>query len=326
MNRPLTYSVQGYEPFGSLLPGRNYSSESYRFGFNRMEKDDEMIGATGTSYDFGARLYDPRVARWLSLDPLAEKYPSDSPYEFALSTPIQAVDSDGKVVVFINGNHFGDGGRAQYWRTYKRELAGYGQRGTHDFPIYRNVETYAFDKEVMQQFNDFKAIYRDGACGGWAPLNGMSAQGRRNEGYWQAGRDAKALLENLDAGETIKIVSHSMGGAYAKGYVSGLVAYMEEHNITDVKIELEVDFAPYQPDDHAHSAFGSQSPHEAGRGSVPTFQASHSEDGVAGNNPMRGAEQVDTSGDTKQGHSIFNFSSTVKKLGGILSKVREGKQ
>lgn len=35
-------SAQGYEPFGSLLPGRNYSSDSYRFGFNGKEKDDEV--------------------------------------------------------------------------------------------------------------------------------------------------------------------------------------------------------------------------------------------------------------------------------------------
>jgi len=91
-------SAQGYEPGGSLLPGRNYSSSTYNYGFNGMRKDDEIHGATGTSYDFGARLYDPRVGRWLSLDPLSNDYPAVSPYVFALNSPIQAMDPDGKRV------------------------------------------------------------------------------------------------------------------------------------------------------------------------------------------------------------------------------------
>lgn len=71
----------------------------YRFAFNGMEKDDEMHNATGTSYDFGARLYDPRIGRWLSIDPLYKQYPSNSSYIFALDNPIFFVDHDGKEVV-----------------------------------------------------------------------------------------------------------------------------------------------------------------------------------------------------------------------------------
>jgi RHS repeat-associated protein len=75
---------------------------SYRFSFNGMEKDDEVKGV-GNSLDFGARIYDPRLGRWLSLDPIAQKYPFASPYNFALNTPIQAKDPDGKRVYFIAG-------------------------------------------------------------------------------------------------------------------------------------------------------------------------------------------------------------------------------
>jgi RHS repeat-associated protein len=88
-------SAQGYEPFGALLPGRNYSSDAYRFAFNGKEKDDEVYGAIGTSYDYGFRTYDPRVARFLSVDPLAPQYPMLTPYQFASNMPIWAVDLDG---------------------------------------------------------------------------------------------------------------------------------------------------------------------------------------------------------------------------------------
>src|SRR5690606_14400793 len=67
----------------------------YRYGFNGMEKDDEVKGK-GNSYDFGARMYDARLGRWLTIDPLAGKYPNLSPYNFTGNNPILFVDVDGK--------------------------------------------------------------------------------------------------------------------------------------------------------------------------------------------------------------------------------------
>jgi RHS repeat-associated protein len=96
-------SAQGYEAFGSLLPGRNYSSGSYRFGFNGKENDNEWHGATGTLQDYGMRAYDTRVARFFAVDPIAYQYPMLTPYQFASNMPIAAIDLDGLeayVVVF----------------------------------------------------------------------------------------------------------------------------------------------------------------------------------------------------------------------------------
>jgi RHS repeat-associated protein len=88
-------SAQGYEPFGSLLPGRNYSSDSYRFGFQGQEKDDEMHGATGTSYAFTYRMHDARVGRFWSIDPLKAEYPWNSPYSFSENKVIQFIELEG---------------------------------------------------------------------------------------------------------------------------------------------------------------------------------------------------------------------------------------
>ena len=49
----------------------------YRYGFNGMEKDDNLKG-TGNSYDFGARIYDSRLGRWLAVDPSHDMYPDIS--------------------------------------------------------------------------------------------------------------------------------------------------------------------------------------------------------------------------------------------------------
>ena len=46
----------------------------YRYGFNGMEMDNEVKG-TGNHIDFGARGYDSRIGRWLSVDPLSYRQP-----------------------------------------------------------------------------------------------------------------------------------------------------------------------------------------------------------------------------------------------------------
>ena len=77
---------------------RSYSSSAYKFGFNGKEKDNE-INVDGGSYDFGARIYDGRLGRWLSLDPMQEKYPSLNPYNFCAENPIFYNDPDGKRII-----------------------------------------------------------------------------------------------------------------------------------------------------------------------------------------------------------------------------------
>ena len=67
------------------------SVSSYRYGFNGMEKDDSIKGE-GNSLDFGARIYDPRLGRFLSLDPLMSSFSWNSPYSFAVNSPIVMVD------------------------------------------------------------------------------------------------------------------------------------------------------------------------------------------------------------------------------------------
>jgi RHS repeat-associated protein len=86
------------------MPGRVFAgSEEYRYGFNGMEKDDEVKGE-GNSLDFGARIYDPRLGRWLTVDKRFADYTAFSPYHFSLNSPIKLKDADGNVVVDEHGN------------------------------------------------------------------------------------------------------------------------------------------------------------------------------------------------------------------------------
>lgn len=91
-------------PFGSLEQERKNYSDNYRFGFNHAtawqaskENDNEVKG-TGNQQDYGMRIYNPRLGRFLSADPLivqGQQYPWYSPYQFAGNKPIQFIDLDG---------------------------------------------------------------------------------------------------------------------------------------------------------------------------------------------------------------------------------------
>jgi len=84
-----------------LQPNRHEGD--YRYSFNGMEKDDEVKG-NGNHLDFGARCYDSRLGRWLSLDAYATEYPSLSDYVFVANSPIIFIDPDGNKIKGVKYN------------------------------------------------------------------------------------------------------------------------------------------------------------------------------------------------------------------------------
>src|SRR5690554_6175965 len=315
-----TIFVSGYEV-----------DRAYRYGFNGMERDNEIKGQ-GNSYDFGARLYDSRLGRWLSIDPLASKYTGLSPYNFVANTPIQAIDPDGQYIIFINGYNVGDlvvGAVIPGWSTgikdpNARRVLDFAENA-YDFSNTNGREGVdywkGFDVGAMNRWNDYKAQYVDGSPS--YLIQDIDDNFRIEAGRVQGMNDAKGVLYNLDEGETIKIVTHSMGGAFGRGYVEGLykglVEEVEKHNkmvnwkkhlnetlgldipIPDYKtvpeIELVVDIAPWS----GNTKEGYQAVHSK------TFQMSGDNDGISGNVIWPGAEEVPTKKGT--GHSIEEYNA-----------------
>jgi len=86
-------TVQDYYAFGMQMPGRKLSG-GYRYGFNGKENDNEVKGE-GNQQDYGMRIYDGRIGKFLSVDPLIKSYPELTPYQFASNSPISGIDLDG---------------------------------------------------------------------------------------------------------------------------------------------------------------------------------------------------------------------------------------
>jgi RHS repeat-associated protein len=95
--KPVVITANDYYPFGMIMPGRNYNApnaKDYKYGFNGKENDNEVKGE-GNQQDYGMRIYDPRLGRFLSVDPLTGDYPWNSPYAFAENDVINNIDLDG---------------------------------------------------------------------------------------------------------------------------------------------------------------------------------------------------------------------------------------
>ena len=75
------------------------SEDSWFFTFTGKERDEE----TGYGY-FGARYMDHELmTMWLSVDPMADKYPSISPYAYYAWNPVKLIDPDGREIAIKDG-------------------------------------------------------------------------------------------------------------------------------------------------------------------------------------------------------------------------------
>ena len=294
-----------YGIWGEDLPTLNYLKSTWKTN-NFKFTGKESLQGTGF-IDFGARWYDNIVPRFTTQDKLSEKYFSNAPYVYVHNNPTNAIDPDGRLVIFING-----------------------QGPTRPLKEYWG----GFDSEVMKQLNDENSHYYDGSIGGWfnTVINGLSPiditsnlefSNRYNVGegvgYYQAEELIKNLARDKDGNitESIKIITHSMGGAYGSGFAEGLKKYISKHPelAKQVRVSLVAHFDPFQGDniEADPSVYTMQFLHR--NGLTKNGKQRKSSDGLGrlANNIVGGVDFL-SEDDNDSSHSINTFFNEIGSL------------
>lgn len=226
-----------------IIPNNDPSSKTKAIAFNVDEGYILFLG-TNDSILSRTKIQPDQLLRWLSVDPLAKDYPGISPYAFLANNPINAIDPDGRKILFVNGYYnTGDGTMPQWMADQAGKVGKQGYWGTD---LISGAQTF---------FGDKKTGFVDGR-GAW----NSTGEERFNAGYEYAKANLQTITAGMVEGETVKIVSHSMGGAYSEG----MIKYLQEQKIT---VEQVVHLSPADPSGFTAS-------------SAPTLQFNLENDGV----------------------------------------------
>ena len=252
------------------------------------------------------------IGRWGVIDQKAELYKNITPYAYAANQPTNAIDPDGKLVIFINGftGTTMEQGTQWYWRQYQMQSVpkthSWSALGGFQDNHYEPVQTgRAFDLEVSQQLGDENRKYVHGG-------NIISSGERKSSGEDQGYSDAPDIIASLHRtggiiDESIKFITHSMGGVYGDGYIAGIRKYLDKHPElkSQVSINLIADFDPFQANKIKNdgSVKKQQFTHK-GKGSSTGWLANEEEEGPHENNESS----------TNGSHSIFSFLNDIKNL------------
>ena len=187
-----------YYPFGGVFTNTR-NAQPYKYNGKELDTKKGL-----NWYDYGARMYDAALGRWHVVDPLAEKYYSVSPYNYCMNNPVNAIDSNGEKIVFVNG-FLGFGsptGGSAYW-------------GGTNSSFVRGAQAFLQDKSTY--FANIEYNY-------WRSSTFL----RNLDGYNYAKENYSQLINGMNSKDVFHFVSHSMGGAFSEG----MIRHLEEQGWT----------------------------------------------------------------------------------------------
>ena len=126
-------AANDYYPYGKRINTASATAPTQRDRHTFSGKEDQALTPGGAPYlDFGARMYSPDTARWLSVDPMAEKYYGIQSHTYCAGNPIMRIEIDGMYWHIVGGAIAGaviEGGVALVKGSSGREIIGASLKG-----------------------------------------------------------------------------------------------------------------------------------------------------------------------------------------------------
>lgn len=242
------------------------------YGYNGKEENNELGLNT---LDYGARNYSADLGRWMNIDPLADKYTNLSPYSYVANNVINAIDPDGRLIIYVGGLLMDRGPRDQ-WRNQLSFNHFSGDVTDKGGPYWSTkpgkVNSFGRATNLVNTFNSFHNDNHNLFVSGSSHYNSQASD-RMEEGKIKAKEFHKLVQSGavtLKDGEAIRIVSHSQGGAHAAGYADQLMTYKDENGNNLYNVEVVYYITPHQGADITHP------------NGIAAFQFSHPNDAISG--------------------------------------------
>ena len=136
----------GYYPYG--MPMHMGDAQPYKYGGKELDRTNGL-----DLYDFGARWYAPDLPRFLSLDPLAEKYPSISPYAYCAGNPVRYIEPTGKALT-ISGSLSAEALRQLQANVGNKITLKMDESGKVSYEVNTTRKIRGSAKRMMEQIDD----------------------------------------------------------------------------------------------------------------------------------------------------------------------------
>lgn len=141
--------LRNYYPFGKTW--RRPTEPVYYDYYHFNGKEQQTVGDAGL-LDYGARFYDPDIARWLTLDPLADNHYNTDPFVFCANNPIKFIDPNG--LDWVRNNKTGEITNRESVTSYKNTPRGYTYIGRKmaDLMRYLGLPTGEIDPQQQTEW------------------------------------------------------------------------------------------------------------------------------------------------------------------------------